>query len=63
MPQAFVVKGVNPTTGQVVEMTVLADTAIDAKRQVEACGLRFVVVSDTPPPADAAPPVSESPPL
>ena len=49
LPQAFVVKGVNPTTGQVVELTVLAETALDAKRQVEACGLRFVVVSDPPP--------------
>jgi hypothetical protein len=54
LPQAFTVKGVNPSTGQVVEMTVLAETALDAKRQVEACGLRFVVVSDAPPPPRAA---------
>ncbi|MCC6660698.1 MAG: hypothetical protein IT437_07400 [Phycisphaerales bacterium] len=51
---AFSVKGVNPLTGQVVELTVLANTVMDAKRQVEACGLRYVVASEVPQPEPPA---------
>lgn len=54
MLAAFSVKGVNPLTGQVVELTVLADTVMDAKRQVEACGLRYVVASEVPQPEPPA---------
>ena len=56
MLTAFTVKGISPLNGEVVEMVVLAETAMDAKSQAEACGLRFVVVSEYTPRDRRAPP-------
>jgi len=39
MDRLFVIKGINPATGRVVEITLLAATATDAKKQAENAGL------------------------
>ncbi len=40
----FHIKGVNPATGRVVELTILAPTAHDAKVKAEEAGLGLVFV-------------------
>jgi len=44
MDSLFVIKGINPATGRVVAITLLAPTAIDAKKQAENAGLLRVTV-------------------
>jgi hypothetical protein len=48
---AFNVKGVLPQTERVVELTILAENAQDAKAQAEAAGLKWVVAVPAPPEA------------
>lgn len=46
MSRVFCVKGVNPGTGRIVELLLVAATATDAKRNAQESGLRHVVVSE-----------------
>ena len=42
MDHVFVVKGINPATGKLVELTVVATSAAQAKRHAEETGLEMV---------------------
>ncbi|MCG3122570.1 MAG: hypothetical protein GIKADHBN_00962 [Phycisphaerales bacterium] len=44
MVRAYVLKGIYPATGKVIQTTLLADTADEAKRRAEKAGLAFVMV-------------------
>jgi hypothetical protein len=67
----FVIQGVNPATGGIAVLTLLARSELDAKDQAEGAGLRFVVVRpDAPQPEGEAesseadvPPESDTPTL
>lgn len=45
MAKSFVIKGVNPATGRVVEIVIDAETMVDAKAKAEDAGLEMVTVS------------------
>jgi hypothetical protein len=40
----YVVRGVNPATGSVVQSVVRAESTFEAQRQAEAAGLEHVIV-------------------
>lgn len=67
MDRAFIVKGINPATGRVVELVITAPTQIDAKAQAQSTGLQSVTVSGAAPvrPAEDAksPVVRAAPPV
>lgn len=44
MLRVYEVKGVNPANLQVLQLNLLADSAEDARRHAEGCGLEKVVV-------------------
>ena len=44
MNTRFVITGINPATGMVIERVILASDAAEAKQQAEAVGLQRVVV-------------------
>lgn len=45
MVKSFVIKGVNPATGRVVEIVIDAETVVDAKAKAGDAGLEMVTVS------------------
>lgn len=56
MLTAFLVNGLNPASGTMVRMVLMARDASQARAQAEACGLQFVTL--TPHDIDGAPDVS-----
>lgn len=46
MAQLFRVQGFSTTAGRTVEVVLWAESSKHARRQLEACGLRFVTVAD-----------------
>lgn len=45
--RVFNIKGVNPATMQVMELLLIAETEVDAKRQAQAAGLALVAVGES----------------
>jgi hypothetical protein len=53
VPHTFIIKGISPITHKLVELTIEADTAMDAKRRAEQAGFETVTVRAVPkPPLD-----------
>ncbi len=44
----FLAKGLNPTTGRMIELVLMAESAQDARRQIEDCGVKFVTLTPHP---------------
>jgi hypothetical protein len=49
----FLAKGLNPTTGRMIELVLMAESAQDARRQIEDCGVKFVTLTPHPAALDA----------
>jgi hypothetical protein len=45
----FTVQGINPATGGIAVLTLMARSETDAKQQAEGAGLMYVVVREAPP--------------
>ena len=45
MEKVYPIKGIHPATGKVVEMSISAQTEMDAKQKAEDAGLEMVMVS------------------
>lgn len=50
MATLFVIKGINPGTGKVVQLTIVAESADAARHQAEEAGLEKVTVRPADPP-------------
>ena len=48
MRKTFIIKGINPGIGRVVQLTLVAESAAEAKAKAEEAGLELVTVQPAP---------------